>query len=168
MATLRKTISIPLATNMCTTSFAELPSAIALGSEDIILSDHHYWGGLDASMQLGRICSVFGRKLSMHSNSHLGISLIAMTHLGCALPNLAFAVDTHYPWQREEVIKGGRIAFEDGSLGISDEPGLGIELDRDALSRLHANYLRCGIKDRNDAAEMAKANPGWKLSDNFW
>ena len=168
MAALRKAVGIPLATNMCTTSFGELPSAIALGSEDIILSDHHFWGGLDASMQLGKICSVFGRKLSMHSNSHVGISLTAMTHLGLAVPELAFAMDTHYPWQREEIIRGGRIVFEDGSLGVSDEPGLGIELDREVLEKLHQNYLLCGIKDRDDATEMLKYRPLWKPSDQSW
>jgi glucarate dehydratase len=40
----------------------------------------------------------------MHSNSHLGISLLAMTHLAAAIPNLTYACDTHYPWQTEEVL----------------------------------------------------------------
>ena len=168
MAALRKEISIPLATNMCTTSFSELPSAVSLHSEDIILSDHHYWGGLDATMQLGKICSTFGRKLSMHSNSHIGISLTAMAHLGCAVPQIAFAVDTHYPWQCDEVIVGGRIRFDDGALSVSDEPGLGIELDHKALKKLHQNYLQCGIKDRDDEIEMQKVNPGWKAVDQIW
>ena len=168
MAALGRAVNIPRATNMCTTSFGELPEAVRLGSEDIILSDHHFWGGLDASMQLGRICSIFGRKLSMHSNSHLGISLTAMTHLALAVPELAYAVDTHYPWQKEEVIKGGRISIEGGSLGVGDEPGLGIELDREALERLHQNYLRCGLKDRDDSAPMRAVKPLWKRSDNSW
>ncbi|MGH0054377.1 MAG: enolase C-terminal domain-like protein, partial [Sphaerochaetaceae bacterium] len=168
MGTLRKQVAIPLATNMCTTSFHEIPKAIALGSEDIILADHHIWGGLDATMQLGRICSTFGRGLSMHSNSHLGISLTAMTHLGCALPELTYAMDTHYPWQYDEVIKGGRIQFEDGSLGVSNEPGLGIELDYEQLQKLHQNYLECGITDRDDEIEMQKVNPDWKFSTHHW
>lgn len=168
MSELRKQVSIPMATNMCTTSFDELPKAVSLGSEDIILADHHIWGGLDATMQLGRICSTFGRGLSMHSNSHLGISLTAMTHLGCALPGLSYAMDTHYPWQSEEVIKGGRIQFEDGSLGVSNEPGLGIELDYEQLEKLHQNYLNCGIIDRNDEIEMQKVNPEWQFSKHYW
>lgn len=39
----------------------------------------------------------------MHSNSHLGISLAAMVHLGAALPHLPYDLDTHYPWQSDEV-----------------------------------------------------------------
>ncbi|HMB64883.1 MAG TPA: enolase C-terminal domain-like protein, partial [Eudoraea sp.] len=109
MAVLSKQVNIPLATNMCTTSFEDLPKSIRLGSEQIILSDHHFWGGLRASMELFKICQTFGRGFSMHSNSHLGISMAAMVHLGAALPHLEYALDTHYPWQVQEVIKGGKL-----------------------------------------------------------
>lgn len=168
MASLRKQLKVPLATNMCTTSFADLPSSIAWGSEDIILSDHHFWGGLSASMHLSAFCEIFGRKLSMHSNSHLGISLAAMTHLGAAIPEVPYALDTHYPWQSEEVIVGGRLQFEEGSVIVPEGPGLGVELDRQSLDRLHQNYLQCGITERDDEAEMQKLDPRWKFEKTRW
>lgn len=168
MAAVKKVLTTPLATNMCTTSFEEIPSSIKIGSEDIILSDHHFWGGLKASMTLSGICETFGRDLSMHSNSHLGISLAAMVHLGAALPKMPYALDTHYPWQSDEVILGGRIKFTDGSVMVPDEPGLGVELDKVALARLHQNYINCGLKKRNDEVEMQKKVPGWKFQSTRW
>ena len=42
MSIVRKALKTPLATNMCTTSFEDLPRSIELGSEDIILCDHHF------------------------------------------------------------------------------------------------------------------------------
>lgn len=168
MAEVRKHLKTPLATNMCTTSFEEIPASIALGAEDIILSDHHFWGGLRASMTLAGICQTFGRGLSMHSNSHLGISLAAMVHLGAALPNLRYALDTHYPWQSDEVIVGGRFSFEEGSVAVPTEPGLGVELDRVALARLHQNYLACGLTKRDDEVEMRKVVPGWTFQAVRW
>ncbi len=168
MAAVRKVVKTPLATNMCTTSFEEIPASIKIGSEDIILSDHHFWGGLKASMTLSGICETFGRDLSMHSNSHLGISLAAMVHLGAALPKMPYALDTHYPWQSDEVILGGRIKFTDGSVMVPDEPGLGVELDKVALARLHQNYINCGLKKRNDEIEMQKKVPGWKFQSTRW
>jgi glucarate dehydratase len=168
MAALRREVAVPLATNMCTTSFAELPASLRLGSEDIILADHHLWGGLRRSAELGRMCAVFGRGLSMHSNSHVGISLAAMAHLGAAVPNLSYACDTHYPWQSEEVIAGGRLQFEDGSLPVPRGPGLGVELDRTALARLHQAYLDCGLTKRDDEAEMQKVRPGWRFVETRW
>jgi len=168
MAAVRKIVKTPLATNMCTTSFEEIPASVKIGSEDIILSDHHFWGGLKASMTLSGICDTFGRDLSMHSNSHLGISLAAMVHLGAALPKMPYALDTHYPWQSDEVILGGRIKFTDGSVMVPDEPGLGVELDKVALARLHQNYINCGLKKRNDEVEMQKKVPGWKFQSTRW
>jgi len=168
MAIVRKAIKTPLATNMCTTSFEEIPNSIAFGAEDIILSDHHFWGGLRASMTLTGICETFGRDLSMHSNSHLGISLAAMVHLGAALPKLPYALDTHYPWQSDEIILGGRLQFEEGSVSVPTGPGLGVELDRKALAKLHENYKACGLTKRNDEIEMQKVNPGWTFKAVRW
>lgn len=168
MAEVRKALKTPLATNMCTTSFDDIPNSIAIGAEDIILSDHHFWGGLRASMNLVKLCSTFGRGLSMHSNSHLGISLAAMVHLGAALPELPYALDTHYPWQSDEVIVGGRFKFEDGAVAVPTEPGLGVDLDRDALAVLHQNYLACGLTERNDEIEMQKKQPGWRFQAVRW
>ncbi len=163
MAQVRQALSMPLATNMCTTSFADMPGSVQLGSEDIILSDHHFWGGLRNSLDLAAMCRTFGRGLSMHSNSHVGISLAAMTHLGAATPNLTYACDTHYPWQRDEVLVQGRLAFDEGALVVSDSPGLGIEIDRAELQRLHEQFLQCGLKERNDEIEMQKVEPDWKF-----
>jgi glucarate dehydratase len=168
MAKVRKALKTPLATNMCTTSFEDIPKSIAIGAEDIILSDHHFWGGLRASMTLSGICQTFGRGLSMHSNSHLGISLAAMVHLGAALPTMPYALDTHYPWQSDEIIVGGRIKFEDGAVAVPQGPGLGVELDREALARLHQNYLKCGLTKRDDLVEMRKVIPDWEFKSVRW
>jgi glucarate dehydratase len=162
MAAVAKEVSMPLATNMVVTSFAHFPEAIRLGSVQVVLSDHHYWGGLRATQALARHCQTFGLGLSMHSNSHLGISLVAMTHVAATIPNLTYACDTHYPWQEDEVIAGGKLKFDKGSLLVSDKPGLGVTLDYDALEKLHQNYLNCGISERDDELEMQKYQRGWR------
>ena len=161
MATVARATSMPLATNMCVTSFEELPEAIALDSVRIVLGDHHFWGGFRASQTLAGICRTFGLGMSMHSNSHLGISLAAMTHLAAATPHLSYAVDTHRPWQHEDVIEPGALAFRDGSVAVPTAPGLGVELDRDALARLQEQYVKCGIRRRDDVAAMRVVDPEW-------
>jgi glucarate dehydratase len=110
-------------------------------------------------MTLAAFCRIFGRGLSMHSNSHAGISLMAMAHLAAATPNLTFAVDTHSPWQREDLVVGGRIRIENGNVTLPDGPGLGVELDREALARLHKQYVDCGLTERDDQTEMRKYRP---------
>ena len=161
MAELAKHCRSPLATNMVVTTMDEFRRNASLNAVKILLSDHHYWGGLRATASLARMCEVFGMGMSMHSNSHLGISLMAMTHAAAAIPNLTYACDTHYPWQEEEVIKGGRIQFEQGTVRVPKAPGLGVELDQDKLVELHRQYLDCGIRNRNDLAQMRKYQPGF-------
>ena len=162
MAAVARECEVPLATNMVVTDFAEFRRNADMGCPvKIVLSDHHYWGGLRATQQLSRLCSTFGLGLSMHSNSHLGISLVAMTHLCASLPLLTYACDTHYPWQDEEVVEGGRLRFEGGSLRVPTGPGLGVTLDRTALARLHDNYLHCGIRNRDDLGQMRKYDPAF-------
>lgn len=162
-ARVQASTDIPLATNMYVVEKSHLEPNVQKDAFRVILSDHHYWGGLRSSRYLARHCEEAGRGLSMHSNSHLGISLAAMTHLAAATPNLTYDCDTHYPWQRDEVIEGGKLAFREGALSVPEGPGLGVTLDRDALKRLHENYLNGGVTSRDDATEMKKYWPEWEF-----
>ena len=164
MAEVHKRTGLPLATNMVVTDFDEFRRSVALNSVQIVLADHHYWGGLRDTQILARMCDTFGLGVSMHSNSHLGISLMAMTHVAAAVPNLSYACDTHYPWQEpdEEVIKGGKLPIVDGCVKVTRTPGLGVELDYDQLAKLNDQYLSCGIRSRNDVTQMQKYDPSWK------
>lgn len=160
MAAIAQVCDVPLATNMVVTDLREFRRNVEMGCPvKVVLSDHHYWGGLRATQRLGLMCETFGLSLSMHSNSHLGISLMAMTHLAASVPNLSYACDTHYPWQDDEVIEGGRLRFENGSLSVTSSPGLGVRIDPKALARLHDNYRRISIRQRDDLAQMRKYDP---------
>ena len=123
----------------------------------VVLCDHHFWGGMRQVQHLGKLCQTFGLSLSMHSNSHLGISLMAMAHVAAATKNLTYACDTHYPWQTsDEVIEGGRLSFDNGSLRIPDKGGLGVALDYDQLARLKQRYEAIPYRRRDDELEMRK------------
>src|SRR4029450_9924351 len=118
----------------------------------------HYWGGLRQVQHLGKICKTFGLGLSMHSNTHLGVSLMAMAHAAAATQHLTYACDTHYPWQSEqdEVVKGGRVPIVNGCVRIPDRPGLGVALYPDRLARGRERYRTCAYRRRDDEAEMRK------------
>jgi glucarate dehydratase len=168
MAEVAAVAPMPLATNMCVVAFADLPESVRRGSVGIVLSDHHYWGGLRASANLAAICRTWGIGLSMHSNSHLGISLAAMTHLAAATPNLTYAVDTHTPWQSGVDVVADPLVIAGGSAAVPDTPGLGVTLDPDALARLHENYLTCGIRERDDTAYRQRFEPDYTKRRPRW
>jgi glucarate dehydratase len=158
-------LDVPLGSNVAVTSFADLKECVAKDAVQVVLCDVHYWGGLRAVQHLGKLCKSFGLGLSMHSNSHLGISLLAMAHAAAVTPHLTYACDTHYPWSAgsDEVVQGGRVPIVDGAVRIPDRPGLGVELDRDALARGEERYRKCPYRKRDDEAEMRKhVDPNWK------
>jgi glucarate dehydratase len=155
----------PLASNVAVTNFADVPLARSLDAVQIVLCDPHYWGGMRQVQHLSHMCGVLGMGLSMHSNSHLGVSLMAMTHVAAACPNLTYACDTHYPWQSstDEVVSGGRIPIENGCVRIPAKPGLGVELDYDQLARGRERYAKLPYRKRDDEAEMRQhVDPNWK------
>ena len=170
MAAVRREVPMPLATNMCVVSFDDVPEAVREGAVDVILSDHHFWGGLRRSQGLAAITETFGLGLSMHSNSHLGVSLAAMVHLAAATPNLDYACDTHWPWklESEDVIVPGVLGFDRGAVAVPTTPGLGVELDRDRLAVLHEQYLACGLRSRDDTGYMQSIQPGYELVSPRW
>ena len=162
---LEKGMDVALGSNVAVTAFPDVLRARELDAVQIVLSDPHYWGGLRQVQYLSHLTQTLGMGLSMHSNSHLGVSLMAMTHVAAACPNLTYACDTHYPWQteRDEVVAGGRIKFENGSVVIPDKPGLGVELDYDQLARGRERYEKISYRKRDDEAEMRKhVDPNWK------
>ncbi|MCW2395745.1 glucarate dehydratase family protein [Sphingobium sp. B8D3B] len=163
MAELHRATGLPLATNMVVTDFDELRQSIAQNAVQIVLSDHHYWGGMRRTQTLAAICDHFGLGLSMHSNSHLGISLMAMAHVAAATPKLSYACDTHYPWVEDddEVVMGGKVKIEGGCVRVGDEPGLGVSIDRARLERLNGIFERIAIRSRDDVAQMRKYDPAF-------
>jgi len=168
---LARGVNMPLATNMCVTSFDDVAEAVQKDAVQVILGDHHYWGGLRAVAELGRICTTFGLGLSMHSNSHLGVSLMAMAHLAAATPGLTYDADTHYPWlyDEDDVLVGGKLKFVDGAIPVTDAPGLGIEVDRDRLARGKERFDRIPYRDRDDVTYMQKrVDPSWEKKLPRW
>src|ERR1700730_9529353 len=131
MARVRERITLPLATNMCVTRWEDIAPAVEARAVDVILSDHHAWGGLRACQELGRTCATLHLGVGMHSNSHLGISMAAMIHLASVVPAMVVASDTHYPWLTADVLAGGGFRFDGGTLAIPSGAGLGVELDED-------------------------------------
>jgi glucarate dehydratase len=168
MAEVARQSPMPLATNMCVVAFDQLAPAVAKQSVGVVLSDHHYWGGLQRSRLLAGICDTFGLGMSMHSNSHLGISLAAMVQLAAATPNLTYACDTHWPWKTEDVVEPGVLRFVDGAVPVPASPGLGVRIDEDSLAALHEQYLRCGIRGRDDTGYMRSIDPTFRAGSPRW
>lgn len=164
MADVRRDTRLPMSTNMCVTRFEHIPDALRLHPVDVVLADHHYWGGMIGCLALGQFCESVGWKVSQHSNSHSGITMAAMIHLGATMPQLTLASDTHYPWLVEsaDIIAGGKLPIRNGRMSVPTKPGLGVDLDLDKLARAHEVYRQTSQHERDDAETMRLVMPDWK------
>jgi glucarate dehydratase len=165
MSQVARQTPLPLSTNMCVTAFEDIPLAFRARAVQVVLGDHHGWGGLTAFRHLGVICKSLGWGVSQHSNSHLGISFAAMIHAAAAIPNLIYASDTHYPWNAasDVVRETDHFQFRDGKIDIWDAPGLGVTIDPDKLAAAHQAYKNRGSATmaRDDVSAMRERNPDW-------
>lgn len=160
---------IATATNMCVTHFAEVPRAVAVRAVDIILCDLWYWGGLRASGHLATICDTFGLGLGVHSgggSSELGIGMAAMLHLASTFPTLVHAADAMYHHQSDDVIAGGLLPIEDGSMAVPTGPGLGVKIDPEKLAQYAERYVETASARASRPPDPAR--PGWSPRYPAW
>ena len=164
MGQVRSQTGLRTSTNSCVTSFSHIPGAVSTRPVDVVLCDHHFWGGITACQALGSIAEVMDWELSQHSNNHAGISMAAMIHTAAVIPQLTSASDTHYPWLIEgaDIIEGANLEIKNGMMQIPAAPGLGVTLDQDKLARARETYYKSGMQHRNDGETMRRLVPGWE------
>ncbi|QQX87453.1 glucarate dehydratase [Cupriavidus necator] len=164
MAEFRTATGLPTATNMIATDWRQMGHAVRLQSVDIPLADPHFWT-MQGSVRVAQMCAEWGLTWGSHSNNHFDISLAMFTHVAAAAPGRVTAIDTHWIWQDGENLTRNPLQIEGGLVQVPKTPGLGVELDMDALARAHELYQRKGLGARDDAAAMQFLIPGWKFNN---
>lgn len=66
------------------------------------------------------------------------------------------------------MIVPGALEFSDGAVRVPDRPGLGVQLDPDALARAHEDYLRAGLARRDDARYMRRFMDDFEPNIERW
>jgi glucarate dehydratase len=140
----REKVRVPLATNTVVVNFEQLAANALDTAVDVILLDTTFWGGIRACVKAAAVCETFQLGVAVHSSGELGIQLATMLHLGAVLPNLSFAADAHYHHLTDDIIEGGLMRYENGSIAVPDKPGLGVRLDRERLREYSELYRRLG------------------------
>jgi len=163
MAEFRRATGLRTATNMVATDWRELAHSIQLQSVDIPLADPHFWT-LQGSIRVAQLCQMNGLTWGSHSNNHFDISLAMFTHVAAAAPGNVTAIDTHWIWQDGQNLTREPLQIRDGHIELPAKPGLGIELDMDAVQAAHALYLKQALSARDDAQAMQYLIPGWKFN----
>ena len=162
LAEFRHATGVRVATNMVATDWRQLRHAIALQSIDIPLADPHFWTP-SGSIEVATLCDRWGLTWGSHSNNHFDISLAMFTQVGAAAPGTITALDTHWIWQDGQRLTREPPVIKDGHVDVPERPGLGVELDEEALEAAHARYRSLPAGSRNDAAAMQYLIPDWRF-----
>ncbi len=157
MRRVREKVRMPLATNTVVVNFEQLAENILDTAADVVLLDTTFWGGIRPCVKAAGVCETFQLGVAIHSSGELGIQLATMLHLAAVVPNLSFAADAHYHQLTDDIIEGGKLRYEAGSIQVPKGPGLGIKLDYDKLSGYKELYRRLG----SYPYDQDPLRPGW-------
>ena len=163
MAEFRRATSLPTATNMVATDWAQLADALRLKAIDIPLADPHFWT-MQGSVRVAQLCRDWGGLTwGSHSNNHFDISLAMFTHVAAAAPGKITAIDTHWIWQDRQRLTKEPLKIVNGMIKVPAAPGLGVEVDMAQIQKAHELYRTMSLGGRDDAAAMQFLIPGWKF-----
>ncbi|MGL5001431.1 MAG: glucarate dehydratase [Casimicrobium sp.] len=166
MAEFRCATGLPTATNMVATDWREMAHSIQLQAVDIPLADPHFWT-LQGSVRVAQLCQMYNLTWGSHSNNHFDVSLAMFTHCAAAAQGKVTAIDTHWIWQDGEYLTKSPLQIKGGYIDVPKKPGLGVELDMDAVERAHRLYLQHGLGARDDSIAMQYLIPNWKFNNKM-
>lgn len=116
--------------------------AIAIGAVDIVRADVSWKAGITGTLKIAHLAEAFGMNCELHSAMN-GPMDIANLHVACAIKNSDW-FELHEP---EEILRfpmKNPYPIKNGVITVPERPGLGIDLDWDAVDDSTHEYLRAG------------------------
>jgi L-alanine-DL-glutamate epimerase-like enolase superfamily enzyme len=132
---------IPIAAGEWQNTHWEFIELADRGQVDVLQPDIGRVGGLTEALKVGRIAAERGRRVVPHCWK-TGIGIAASAHFASACPHAPYieflpAELAESPLRRELLNEELRVV--DGVITLPDRPGLGIELNREALRKIRVD-----------------------------
>lgn len=133
-AALRRASPVPIAGGEVLTRRQAFAPYLRAGAFDIVQPDTTKCGGLSESRRIGWMAQDHGAQLIPHG-WNTAIGLAADLHLASALPDTDLVeYSTGSPYIEGITAEGFKLD-SDGMIAVPDAPGLGVDIDPDALAR---------------------------------
>jgi len=127
-----KALRIPIATDSLTSRY-ETAEFIRSGGLDVVLPDVCRAGGITECKRIAEMADGFGLAFAPHISIGSAIHFAASAHLATAMPN---TITSEY-WFGDNPLGNGilkePLRLENSYMYTPEKPGLGIEIDEDAL-----------------------------------
>jgi len=142
-------VNIPVAACERLNSKLDLKEYLEKGAVDVVMFDVGKCGGLTEAMKICAMCEAYQAKAAPH-NPFGPVAAIANAHLSAAVhPFLIQEHEQMAPWAVEPMLK-----IVDGYLEVPDRPGLGVELNEEAIAEANAKVAEGKYKPFSNAKDL--------------
>jgi galactonate dehydratase len=134
LSELKRQVTVPIAAGERLYTIDDFDRLVRLRAADVVQMDVAHCGGIMISKKIAAIAAVQDIRIAPHCS--IGpVALAAALHVDISTPNFMIQEtfsDFDVPW-RDDLVRGWN-PVRDGSFVLSDEPGLGLELDDDVIA----------------------------------
>ena len=142
MRQVRESVGVPIAADQSVFTPADVYEICRQRAADVIVLSPHEAGGLLAFGKAAAIAEAAGVPMCLHGQGVSGITDCAQQHLGLRTANLTDGNQIMHQLLVEDLVSAPDLTPVRGKIGHLEGPGLGIELDRDAVRRAAELYER--------------------------
>ncbi|GAA5038176.1 muconate cycloisomerase [Thermocatellispora tengchongensis] len=161
MAELRAASGLPIMADESVWSAADAWRVLRAGAADIVNVYVPEAGGPVQARRIADMCAAAGAGVAVGSMPELGIGTAAAAHVAFSSPRLDQPSDVAgHLYHAGDVVRTG-LEVRDGFLLPPTGPGLGVELDHDALAEYRTDTPGRGVRGayRSEAADRRTARP---------
>jgi muconate cycloisomerase len=148
LARLRALTNIPIAADQSAYTPQDVYDICRTRAADAIVLGLHETCGVVRFRKAAAIAEAAGIRICLHGVFETGITTCASNQVAATLPNMDDGNQIMWQLLKEDIVEKPNLAPVDGALPIVAGPGLGFELDRDAVARAAEAYRKYGAQGR--------------------
>ncbi len=133
LAKLRAVTNIPIAADQTVYGPGDVYDICHSDAADVITLGMHETGGAQRYRKAAAVAEAAGLNVCIHGVFETGITTCATNQVAATIPNMDDGNQIMWQLLERDIVKSPSLVPIDGALPVSSLPGLGFELDRDAV-----------------------------------
>jgi L-alanine-DL-glutamate epimerase-like enolase superfamily enzyme len=121
----------------------QVPEVLSRRAADVVITDPHQLGGLVPFRDAAALCELASVPIVKHAFADLAITTIATVHVLSTIASPQLGHQQYLTILAHDLL-ATPVKFVDGAIPVPTGPGLGIELDREALTFYEGVYRDYG------------------------
>lgn len=133
LAEIKRAVRMPMMADESLRTPTDALRLISSNAADILSLKTTKSGGLRTTKAIAEVAAAAGIPCHAGTSIETGIGTAASLHVACAAPAVTWGSELFGPLLMSEELLASPLHYADGELHLPDGPGLGVELDADAV-----------------------------------